>query len=453
MYRPIVTVNISLLTSGVTRESFGVLIFISEHAWFTERVRSYTSINAVAEDVPTSSPAYIAAQQAFGGDRKPSLIMLGRREITSVVFTPEPATSSGQTYSITVTGTDGTPITATYTTIVGDETAEDITTELGNTLAAVVGVTVVVGVTGDITIAKDGVEDFSVSGISRLTYNNVSGESAADTLNAIREENDDFYFITADDKSDSFVMDMAAAVEATEKQYFVAVEDTVNLAPYTPSASDTLSKLAQNGYDRTSGYYHHGSETNFIELQYVIVGSTYEPGKVAWGNRPVTGGAARNADTGKLLSATEKGNLSDKNANYADTRHGNRDLSGTLRMGSVASGKWIDEVRERDFLVARTREALIDLLVNTPKLPFTDTGILKVRNTLENTYDPYIESDAQVNILDQRNPYEIRLPRRSDVDFSTITTRTLAGEVTLYLTGAILIININGVATYNTDTI
>lgn len=444
-YSNITVVNISLQTAAVSRQGFGTPLFAGSHVWFKERVRSYNNIEQVGEDVPTSSKEYAAAVSAFSRDIPPSMIKIGRREVDTITFTPEAVATAGQVYSITVVGTDDVSTTATFTTLTGSETATEVVTALKAGLAGVVGVTI----TGTTTIvlAKEATAPFAVNDISRLTWVTSVTETPADLIQNIRNEDDDWYFFAASDHTDSFVMAAAEVVETLDKQYFVGLQAATNLAAYSEIATDTMSKLRQNQYERTSAWYHDTADTTYPEMEYIAIGAAIDAGKVAWGNNAVNHSAAKNVTTGLPLSVTEKNNLVAKNANFTETV-GGRVIT---RQGSVSNGKWIDEVRDRDFMAARTSESLQDLLINTPKLPYTDAGISKVYNTLETLYSRYIEDDAQPNILQRGKSFEINLPRRKDVQFADISARTLSGQVTLYLTGAILTININGTATYATN--
>lgn len=81
-YSEISKVSIALQTSGVTRQGFGTLLFLTDdvEAGFTERVRSYTSAQQVAEDadVGTTSSAYQAALAHFSPTPSPSTFKIGR---------------------------------------------------------------------------------------------------------------------------------------------------------------------------------------------------------------------------------------------------------------------------------------------------------------------------------------------------------------------------------------
>mgnify|MGYP003649759331 CR=1 FL=1 len=77
--KPIVTVNVTLQTATVSRKGFGTPLFISVHTDFAERVRTYSSLEGVAEDFISTDSAYIAAQAVFGNTPSVAAFKVGRR--------------------------------------------------------------------------------------------------------------------------------------------------------------------------------------------------------------------------------------------------------------------------------------------------------------------------------------------------------------------------------------
>ena len=51
--------------------------------------------------------------------------------------------------------------------------------------------------------------------------------------------------------------------------------------------------------------------------------------------------------------------------------------------GNVASGAFIDEIHAGDWIVARTREALLSALANNPRVPFTNPGVGVLTNAVD----------------------------------------------------------------------
>lgn len=79
-YRNLTNINITLQDVGVTAQGFGTPLFASEHNFFPERVRAYTSLEAAAEDLTPESSAYKAVQGFFSVTPAPAVVKVGRRE-------------------------------------------------------------------------------------------------------------------------------------------------------------------------------------------------------------------------------------------------------------------------------------------------------------------------------------------------------------------------------------
>ncbi len=445
-YRDLVTINISLEVAGVSREGFGTPLFLDDHVWFTSRTRTYSSLTDAAEDLPTDSPAYRALVQAFSPTVKPSQVKVGRREVDNITFTPAAVTGVGQIFQLTVVGTDLVPVTATFTTSTGSETADDVISDLVADLSGVVGVTVTDN-TGTMTLAKSGSDDYSINSIESLTYTTTTSETASEAMAAVTAEDDDFYFLAASDHDSDFVLDLAADVEARNKIYFVAVQEQGNLSPYLTSSTDTLARLRTGSFFRTSGWFHHLADTTYPEMQYITVGSTANPGKRIWANNRIQGSeAAQDPSNSLRLTAGQKSNLNDKNANYTETQGG----LNITRRGSVSGSDTftIDLVRNRDFLEARLSENYQNFLINNPVVPYTDSGIVRSENVLTSTLDRYVSTETQPNILQENNPYTTNFPRRRDVSFGDVTAGELRGTFTAFLAGSIRTIEVSGSLTF-----
>lgn len=441
----ITNVQIRLETDAVSRAGFGIPIFISDHVWFTERVRVYSSITAAEEDLPLDSDAYKALQKAYAQQPKPKTVMIGRREVDNITFTPDAVTSTGQVFELTVTGTDSVAVTATFVTTTGSETATDVATALVTGLSGVTGVTVVDN-TGSLTLSKSGTAAYSVKDISRLSYVTTTTEDAGDVLQEIEDENSDFYFLAANDHSEAFVMAMAAAIETRPKQYFVSLQEAGALTALGEPATDIAGKLAENNYSRTSAWFHQTADTEFPEMGFIAIGSTYDAGKIVWYNNKIAGIAgSTDPATGKKLSDTQRNNLFARNANWVVSK-GGIDIT---RTGRVASGERIDIIRNLDYMTARLTEGLRDLQINSPIIPYTNFGIASVEATMRSILDRMVEEEGSPNILQASNPYTLTVPRAEDVPFADKAEGVLNIVFVAYLSGSIEIINVTGTLTYD----
>lgn len=440
----IVNVSISLQTTAVSRAGFGIPNFIGAHRWFTERVRAYTSIESASEDLPEGSEELAAVTSAFSQEVAPSVVKVGRRDVDLLTYTPDAVTTIGQVYAITVVGTDSVVVNASFTTTTGFETATDIVTALSAALSSVVGVTV--GGTTMLTLAEatPGVP-FSVTSLDRLAQTTTVTETAAEVLTAIEEIDNDFYFVAAHDHTEPFVLEMAVAVDARTKIYFVSTDQASALTALSEPATDILGKLAENNYFRTSGWFHQDADSKFPEMAFIAVVAPFNPGTKVWANNRVAGVAASQDSTGKTLTFTQRNNLNARNANWIE------DVGGIdiTRIGKVAANEWIDAIRNRDFLEARLTEGLQNLLINQPVIPYTDSGISTVRNTVTSVLNRSVSTATTPSILQENNPYITNFPRAAEVPFAEKQLRELNASFIAFLAGAIQITNITGVLTFD----
>lgn len=104
-------IEISLGVSGLTRAGFGTPMLVASssnlEAGFTERVRTYSSIDAVNNDPDLGTATVNRLLAMFGVDRVPSAIKVGRREAdVAQVNTYTVTGATDGTYTITLNGVD-----------------------------------------------------------------------------------------------------------------------------------------------------------------------------------------------------------------------------------------------------------------------------------------------------------------------------------------------------------
>ena len=438
---PITTVNLALRTATVSRAGFGTPIFISAHNSFVERARSYASLSAVGEDFSTAHPAYIAAQGVFASTPSVPAFKIGRRVTTSNSLIPENVVA-GSTHSVTVTVDDGNVVTAAYVASGGD-TELEVATALASAIngdapvAAKITATVVgTGAAAVVQIVKVGAEDaYAVTGLINLGESFVTVESAPDALSAITAEDNDFYFILADDHTEVFVLAMAGAVQASEKQYFVSSQETgsINTA-YSVAATDLLAKIKQAAYTRTAYMWDETADTAYPECNFVGQNAPYSPdtNAVVWDGLKLAGVDVAKNTLGNQITSTQQNNLIARNASFViGTGAGNRLLG-----GKVASGEWIDNIRTLDNIAARVREDQDAKVMNQAgkKIGGGKEGVATLENVLQGSLNPFVASNAL-------SSYSTGTSKAS-IDTGT---RTLSGmEFTAFLKGAIIRVIIDG---------
>lgn len=78
MSNSFVTVNVSLQNPAITAESFNIPLLLSHRVTWTERVRTYANLLAVAADFATTTPEYAAASAMFAQDPPLPSLKIGR---------------------------------------------------------------------------------------------------------------------------------------------------------------------------------------------------------------------------------------------------------------------------------------------------------------------------------------------------------------------------------------
>lgn len=346
-YQDIAVVNIALQGAGVTSQGFGIPLFASSHRYFPERVRAYNSLEAAASDLPTSSNAYKAVQAYFSNTPRPTTVKIGRREAD---LTLNIAASTAA--SLTVFASDGVNTFSVNVNVTGQLDATAVATAIAAAIEgdANVGPLVVASAstnTVSIDVASPS-NSFWVKNLSaNITETYTSSETATDLLAELIIADNDFYFFSADDHTETFVLAAAASIEAMTKMYFFSTAEQSALTVYNSgSATDLLGKVSDAGYFRTKGFFHHQADSIFPEATYVGYNAPFNAGSVTWTNLQIAIPASQDPFSGLALSATQKGYLEDRNAAYVDRLGG----LNVIRNGKVASGERIDSVRGRDNL-------------------------------------------------------------------------------------------------------
>lgn len=451
MADPIVQVNISRNTTGVKRLGFNTMLFIGTHRWFPERVRTYTSKDEVAEDVPLDSEEYIAASIAFAQSPSPGQFKIGRRE-ADATFTPTEVVEN-KVFKFTITVNDGDYADVSYTAGAA-ETAQTVcdafvTAIEGDAAVAqhVTVATVGTGASAVLTISATTATDvFSITNIEEFTYSFTSSETAAEVRTACSAEDDDWYSLATNDHTETFVLAMATEMEGLDRTYWVSTQQSGSISnSYSATETDIIAQLKQGNYDNTNAYWDEEADTTFPEVGYFHMSGPYTPGTVTWVNLPITTQTvAKNPTTGNPLSATERKNLDDRNCSYMvnDKRLDVNIVEG----GKCASGEWIDIIRFVHYWKAKLEEAIGIVMVNQKGRKLGgDPGINKVWSACNTISDTMLTDDKVARGLDS---YKFTFPRNSQITPSDRASRILTGTFVGYLTGAFHKVKIEGIVTY-----
>ena len=436
-YQDIATVNISLQTAGVTQRGFGIPLFASAHRYFNERVRTYTSLTAAGDDLPTTSNAYKAVQGFLSNTTRTASVKIGRRTADMTITVASGTTAAAFTFS----ASNGTNTYSISVDVTGQADEDATATAIASAIEADSNIGPLVTATSTsnvVTVAAVGTNTFTIGKLpGSLTEAFTTTETATDLITAINDEDDDYYFFTADDHTETFVLAASASIEAQTKMYFFSSQEQAALTAFTSgSSTDVLARIKDTARNRTKGMFHHLADTTFPETNYVGFNAPYSAGSVLWTNLRITGvtpsqDPARSAN----LSETQRGNLEARDAAYVE-RRGGRNI---LRGGNVPSGEAIDTIRGRDDLQVSMDTDYENLLTSQTgsKIPYDDTGINQLEAVCRGTLSRFV---ARGFIAAN---FTTNFPKNVSTNDKANRIYTL-GEFSAELTGGITVVQVQG---------
>ncbi|AUR92155.1 TMhelix containing protein [Vibrio phage 1.170.O._10N.261.52.C3] len=453
-YQSTISSTIQLGTVSVGAANFGSTVFVTANSYFTERLRPYMSMEEVRNDpaIPSDSNAYAGLLSAFKQPGCAVPVWLGRRKADNATLTPVVADNKVYTFKIEVVAdVDGSvPESGTISFTSGTSaTADDIVTGLKASLTSESITLVTPTGTSELILTPTAGYSMNITAIANMTEVSATTETAADLLAAIQaENNEDWYFLTCEDHTETFILAMSSAIDATEssnytKQYRVAIADANVLTPLADPAVDILGKLKDGNFARVQGEWHDQADVIFPEVAATCYNGQFFPGTTTWKfmNNQTGVPAARNLVTGAKLSTQLQGYISDRNASWVGAERGVDFMHG----GKLAGGEWIDVVRGKDWINDTIEVRLTNLFLNAvgSKISFSESGKAKVKGVIESVLNEAVQRD----ILLGYTPVEIP----DNVSFEDQANRILKDVKWVgYLSGAIHFVIVNGVLTYQT---
>lgn len=324
----VVRVVILDTSTAITTASFQYPLVLASFTNFAERVRTYTSIQQVGEDFASTSKPYIMARQLFGQTSvlgaPPPAVLIGRRQVDSVTFTPTVADSTA--YTVTLNGT-----TYTFTSGVG-ATSTSIVTGLKAAIGTPSGITVSGTTTLILSVTVLGT-GWSVKSSSNLSAANATPtETWVQALEQVEIENDTWYLLTAEVQTLAEQEALSDAIQAREKIYGLSSSDAV--AP-TTGVTDIGYKLNAKASGRTFGVYSATAATEFPEAAWAGSQLAVTPGANDWDFKRANG------VTVSKLSSTQVVNLRNKSWNFYRAKGG----VNIFQDGDMFDGKPIDQMK------------------------------------------------------------------------------------------------------------
>lgn len=345
----IVEIYITRETAAIDTAAFNVPLMLATFTNFSERARVYSSFAGIAEDFKSTDAVYKMAQAMYSGDIAPPSVVVGRRQVDEVTITPTVANNS--TYIITIN-----EVNYQYVSD-ADATAAEITAGLDTAIGALAGITVTDNIgTLTVEVTTPGTA-WSINVSSNLTkVYTASTETWPDALEAVQDENDDWYALVAESRTAADQLALAGVIEAQRKIYVTATADPVAV---TTGTTDIAKQLSDLNYDRTAVVYLSSAATQYPECVWVGSQLPEVPGSNTWNLKQGSG------ITVDSLSETKKVNLRAKKCNFYTRKAGVE----IFQDGVVSSGEFLDTIIFVDWLYARLQEAIFFRLINSKKIP------------------------------------------------------------------------------------
>ena len=420
-----VTVNVDRNTSAVTVAGYSLAMFLGKHKAFTTRYKVYADLAEVAADFASTSDEYKAALATFGQEISVEAFAIGRQDTTTVTYTPVVANSA--TYTVTLNGT-------VYSFISdASATAAEIVTGLSAAINGGSDPVTASGTTTLILTADVAGVPFSVKATTNLTPVYATTESLTDALNAIMLENNDWYGLAAYTHTKADQLEIAAFAQGARKFYKTSDEDT-NVINQSESADTTSAAKAfkTNGYDRAGFIYGGNADIQFPEVAYLGVMFGYEAGAATMEFKKLSNVTVDN------LTATQITNAKAKNATVFIPRGGQN----TIHNPTQGDGTWDDIIRDLDYAASDIQVSVYGMLINTPKIPFTNKGFAILEAAIRDS----VLRSVNLGIFSGdsgRSPI-ITMPKVTDISANDRALRKVTGiKVSAYMAGAVHFCEIN----------
>lgn len=360
----IIQIQINRETTAVSTASFQIPLVLATFTNFSERVRTYTDFDAVADDFNSTDNVYKIAQRLFGQDGvRPPSIIVGRRQVNSVTFTPTVADSA--VYTVTLNGT-----LYSFTSGVG-ATATTIVTGLKAAIGTPTGITVTGTTTLTLAPTVAGTPWSVVSSTNLVAVNAAPTETWVEALDAVTNVTNAWYALIAETHLSADIMALAASIQPRHKIYLTSTADPVTI---TTGTTDPASLLKAGSYSRTAIIYLPTADTEYPEAAWAGSQLPRTPGSNDWDFKRAT------LVTVSVLTDTQRTNLRFKNSNMYTTVAG----VNIFQDGNMSTGvsDAIDIIIGIDWTYARMQEAIYSRLVNLLKVPYTRNGFLIIESEM-----------------------------------------------------------------------
>ena len=244
-------------------------------------------------------------------------------------------------------------------------------------------------------------------------------------LDAIKSEDNDWYFLLTMTRTSALVL-LAAAWAEVQKKFYVFAEAAV--------AVPIMVLIEALGYNRSMGVYHSTADGTasdvFADVGWVARMAVTDPGSTYWAEKAVVGVTA---DT---ITTTEMAAVDAVYGNYfVDTPGGTLPYN-----GKVASGEWADVIRFADWqaneLATRIFALKLKKSAANSKIPYTSKGLTMIEGEIFGAMNAGVTVGGLAS-------FTITIPDVANVSDADKLSRTLNNTSTTgVLAGAIIYVNL-----------
>jgi hypothetical protein len=435
----IVLVQIGLNTAAVSRADFGTSLIVGPHLSFTERVRAYATYDAaVADNLPSDILA--AVRDSFSQTPHPRFVKVGRRNVGTARVTITAVNSTA--YTITVLGTS--PEVYTFTSD-ASATAAEIATGLAGVITADTNETLTATAVGnDLQLAWISQTNLqSVRLGANMTWGAITAvDTVAVDMANIKAADNGWYGLISADRTKQTQLDFAAWTETNEKIFGCASNEAAILTPGV--TTDVISVLKATNYFRTFASFSNLALTQYPDAAWMNSVFTLAPGSESWALKRLA------AITPDDLTATQRNTIIGKGGNTFEYYQPSIALTNP---GKVVAGEWIDIIRGRDWLKDLIQTNLVQMMINRPKVPYTDGGIqlcvANLRKSLQQAVNAGFVAPDEVDADGKTVPgFVIVAPTSASIDPLVKASRVLTLTFQARLAGAIHVVSVSGSVGY-----
>lgn len=267
--------------------------------------------------------------------------------------------------------------------------------------------------------------------IAPLTPSN----SVTTDLDAIQGVDDNWYALALIERTSGAVQLAAAWIEARVKIFGTASADPNIIDQPVGTDTTSIAAILNNlGYVRSFVLYHQDADSDFPECAWFGNCLPLQPGSETWAFKRLASIAYSDLTSNQSLNARNK------EANTFEFVGG----VGITQDGTVAQGEYIDIIRGVDWLTSTIQSYVYSVLVNNPKVPYTDAGITSIEAQVRRA----LEEGVTNNFISNDPEPVVTVPRASQVSSADKAARILRNvRFQATLAGAIQAIRIQGTVT------